>query len=112
VPVVDARRIGRDVSVPFERGTDHTPSLARPNDEIVAGIAVAASETMLAVTGVTDRILIIDLVAAAGEETAFIDFDNVAGAFEHPFHAATTPWVAFFVVHRGDDHVLRADRAG
>src|SRR5581483_3632820 len=98
--------------VAFRRGRDDTPRLAGTDDEIVVGIVIAASDAVLAIVGVADGVLIVDLVAAAREETAFIHLDDVAGAFEHPLDTAMAARLAVLVVDGGNDDVLRLNGIG
>ena len=112
IPVVDFRCIHGDVRVAFYGGVDDAPGLAGLDGEIVAGIEVAAVDGVLAIIRVADGVLVIDLVASAGEEAAFIHFDDVADPFEHPLDAAIAARFAFFVVDGGDQDVLGADGVG
>src|SRR5207248_4848691 len=93
-------------------GADDAPGLSGPNDEIVVRVVVAAVDAVFAVVGVTDRVLVIDLVAAAREDAAFVHLDDVADAFQHPLDAAVAARLAVAVVDGGDQNVLRLDRVG
>src|SRR5207237_8095786 len=56
--------------------------------------------------------LVIDLVATAGEEAGLIDFEDVAGPFEHPLDPAIAARLALIVIDRGDEGNLATHRAG
>src|SRR5262249_44391428 len=58
------------------------------------------------------RILVVDLVAAAGEQARLVDLDDVADALHQPLDAALAARLALLVVDGGDEHVLRADGVG
>ena len=106
VPVVDFRGVDGDVAVALDGGADDAPGLAGPNGEIVGGVEVAAGDRVLAIVGIADGVLVIDLVAAAGEEAALVHFDDVADAFHHPLDAAIAARLALLIVNGGDQDVL------
>src|SRR5207302_9922190 len=88
VPVVDFRAVDGDVRIALDGRRDDAPALAGADHEVVVGVVVAAGAGVLDVVGVADGVLVIDLVAAAGEAAALVHLDDVAGPFEHPLDAA------------------------
>lgn len=104
--------VNGDVRVALDSGADDAPALAGADGEIVGGVEVAAVDGVLAVIGIADGVLVIDFVAAAGEEAAFVHLDDVTDAFHHPLDPAVAARLAFFIVDGGDQDVLSADRIG
>ncbi len=100
------------MGVAFHRRTDDAPGLARANHEIVFRIVVAACEGMFIDGRIADGVFRAGFVAPAGGDAAFIDFDEIAHTFEHPFDAAIAARLPFIVINRGDDDILRPDLVG
>src|SRR5262249_5147532 len=112
VPVGDLWGIDGDVCIALHGRRDDAPGLARADDEVVVGVVVAAGDAVFLVVGVTDGVLVVDLVTAAGKDAALVHFDDVAGPFQHPFDPAVATRYAFLVVNGGDDDLLAAHGAG
>src|SRR5262249_50323018 len=91
---------------------DDAPGLAGADGKVVVGVLGAAGDGVFAVVGVADGVVVIDLVAAAGEEAALVHLDDVADALEHPLDTAGVARRGVVVVDGGDDDVLGADRVG
>src|SRR5262249_41213366 len=111
LPVVDFGSVDRNVRVALDGGADNAPRLPGTDDEVVIGVVVAPGDAVLAVVGVADRILVIDLVAAAVEDAALVHLDDVAGTLDHPLDAAAPARLSLLVIDGGDQDVLRLRRA-
>jgi len=109
LPVVNAGRVGGDVRFAFLIRRDDRPGLTGLDDDVVRGIAVAASDRLFLVVGVSDGVLVVDEIAATREDAGLVDFHEVADAGNVPFDAAVAKAVAFGVANAGDKNVLGAD---
>src|SRR5262249_7682425 len=107
----DLGSVDGNVGIALDGRADDAPRLSGTDDEVVVGVIVAAGDAMLEVVGVTDSVLVIDLVAAAVEDPALVDLDDVAGPLDHPLDATVTARLSLLVVDGGDEDVLRASGA-
>src|SRR5262249_23050106 len=112
VPVVDLGGVDGHVAVALDGGADDAPGLPGVDDDVVGGVAGALAEAVFGVAGVADGVLVVDLVAAAGEQAALVHLDDVADALEHPLDAAAAARLAVLVEDGGDEDVLGADAVG
>ena len=112
IPIGDGGGVNGHVAVAFHCRADDAPGLAWFNDNIFLGIAGATVQSVFNILGVADGVVVIDLVASAGEETALVHLDDVANAFEDPFDSAVAARLIFLVGDRRNQDVLGPHRIG